>query len=174
MTGKSPSKKHCTATDDLLPSGSGCAEGPVVAGHLDVSLAADGNGVEAAGDVDGALPIRHARRAAGDELLITQQRLEGDVDTKRRDDDAPAHGISRTALRRVPRAYGRDLHLVVTEVDDAAVAGDERAGGGHVGCAVAAAEQVEHQFRVVVELEGEPVPSLLVLPLLRPVEFGVR
>src|SRR5258706_527420 len=73
----------------------------------------------------------------------------------------PGHWVGRDRFCRVPLAGGQEHELSAAEVDDVALAADQRAGRGGVGRAVLAADLVEHQLGVVVELDGKPVPALL-------------
>src|SRR5258708_16911655 len=74
----------------------------------------------------------------------------------------------------MPRAEGRDHHLIAAQVDDVALAADERAGRWSVGRPVLAADLVEHQLRVIVELDGEPVPTLLAFAKLGTAELVIH
>src|SRR5689334_14191327 len=68
---------------------SGSFERAIVSRHLDVSLAARGGVARASAHVHCPLPVRDARRAARDQLLIAQQRLQREIDAEFRHDHAP-------------------------------------------------------------------------------------
>src|SRR5258707_6847662 len=74
----------------------------------------------------------------------------------------------------MPGAELSDLHLVLAEVNHTTITGNERARRGDVRRAVDAANLVEHQLSVVVELNGEPIPTLLAFSKLGAAEFVVH
>ena len=74
----------------------------------------------------------------------------------------------------MPTARRYNLHLFAADVNDGAIAGDQRAGRNGVRRAVVAADLIQHQLAVVVELNREPVPSLLVLPQFRAPELVIH
>src|SRR5204863_466316 len=53
--------------------------------------------------------------------------------------------------------------VVAAQMDDLSLGGDQRSGRRRVRRPILAPDLVEHQLRVVVELDREPVPTLLVL-----------
>src|SRR2546430_11759446 len=74
----------------------------------------------------------------------------------------------------MPSTEGLDAHLITPNVNDRAVARDERSGRSRIRFSIALTDLVEHQFRVVVELNREPIPPLLILAKSRAAELVVH
>src|SRR3712207_6023194 len=80
----------------------------------------------------------------------------------------------RARVRAAQVRDGLDLEVLAREVRPDAFGRDERAARILRGPPVPVAYVVDHQLRVVFELDGEPVPALLVLGRLPRAELPVH
>src|SRR5437588_1987266 len=74
----------------------------------------------------------------------------------------------------MPASRRLDAHLIAADMDHGAVARHERSRRRDIDRAVGAADLIEHQLAVVIELDGEPVPSLLTLAEMGAAEFVIH
>src|SRR5574341_1405634 len=141
-------------------------KGRRVAGHLHVRIAPHRLLGHTAIHPRRALPVRDARALLRIQFLVGEDRRHGHVDPGLGHAESPTDRIHPTRTRAPPGREPLNGEILPTQVLRASVRVDQGAAGVRVDRAVAVAQQVEHQLRLIVELEAEPIPPDLVVAKL--------